>query len=121
MSELAEKIKALKAAHSIEATPQRVRQKQLSAEEPVTRRIRRRTEAPAVSEPAIQPDVAGSGAETSLPAKSNGRAIAEDRTPTGNPSGYASKFRQEAIRPQMTFQQRLAMERQRKDLEPSLS
>ncbi len=44
VSELAERIKTLKAAHSIEATPQRVRQKQSSAEEPVTARIRRRTE-----------------------------------------------------------------------------
>ena len=44
VSELAEQIKALKAAHSIEATPQRVRQKQSTAEEPVTARIRRRTE-----------------------------------------------------------------------------
>jgi hypothetical protein len=41
-SELAEKIKALKAAHTIEATPQRVRQKHSTAEEPVTARIRRR-------------------------------------------------------------------------------
>ena len=45
VSELAEKIKTLKAAHSIEAMPQRVRQKQSSAEEPVTARIRRRAEA----------------------------------------------------------------------------
>jgi len=45
VSELAEKIKTLKAANSIEATPQRVRQKHSSAEEPVTARIRRRTEA----------------------------------------------------------------------------
>ena len=45
VAELAEKIKALKAAHTIEATPQRIRQKQISAEEPVTARIRRRTEA----------------------------------------------------------------------------
>jgi hypothetical protein len=43
-SEVAEKIKALKAANTIEATPQRVRQKQSTAEEPVTARIRRRTE-----------------------------------------------------------------------------
>lgn len=41
-SELAEKIKALKAANSIEATPQRARQKHSTAEEPVTARIRRR-------------------------------------------------------------------------------
>ncbi len=44
VSELAERIKSLKAAHSIDATPQRARQKRSSAEEPVTARIRRRTE-----------------------------------------------------------------------------
>jgi hypothetical protein len=42
--ELAEKIKALKAAHSIEATPQRARQKHSTAEVPVTVRILRRQE-----------------------------------------------------------------------------
>lgn len=39
VSELAEKIKMLKAAHSIEAAPQRVRQHHSTAEEPVTARI----------------------------------------------------------------------------------
>jgi hypothetical protein len=43
-SDLAEKIKALKSANTIEATPQRVRQKRSTAEEPVTTRIRRRHE-----------------------------------------------------------------------------
>ena len=43
-SELADRIKTLKAANSIEATPQRARQKHSSAEEPVTARIRRRHE-----------------------------------------------------------------------------
>ena len=43
-SDLAEKIKALKAANSIEATPQRARQKHSTAEEPITARIRRRQE-----------------------------------------------------------------------------
>jgi hypothetical protein len=65
---------------------------------------------------AIPPDPPESGP----PAKSNGQAIAEDQTP-GIPSDHASTSRQGAIKPQMTFQQRLAMERQRKDLEPSLS
>ena len=50
-SELAEKIKAIKAANSIEATPQRVRQKQYTAEEPVTARIRRKQEAETPSTP----------------------------------------------------------------------
>jgi N12 class adenine-specific DNA methylase len=43
--ELAEKIKTLKAANTIEAAPERVGKRCSSAEEPVTARIRRRTEA----------------------------------------------------------------------------
>ena len=42
VSEVAEKIKALKAAHTVEATPQRTGKRSGSAEEPVTARIRRR-------------------------------------------------------------------------------
>lgn len=44
VSELADRIKALKSANTIEATPQRVQRKQATAEEPVTARIRRRQE-----------------------------------------------------------------------------
>jgi len=54
-SELAEEIKALKSAHTIEATPLRLGNRHVSAEEPVTARIRRRTEANAVSDPAATP------------------------------------------------------------------
>jgi len=43
-AELAERIKALKAANTIEATPQRSERKQTAAEEPITTRIRRRQE-----------------------------------------------------------------------------
>jgi hypothetical protein len=100
ISELAEKIKALKAAHSIEATPQRVRQKHSSAEEPITARIRRRTEANPVADPAIQPDANASGA--------------------GNPSPETTMTQDSSIKPEMTFQERIAMERQRKEPEPSL-
>jgi hypothetical protein len=49
VSELAEKIKALKASETIEATPERTSPRRLAAEEPVTARIRRRAGAiPAV-------------------------------------------------------------------------
>jgi hypothetical protein len=41
-AELAERIKSLKATHTIEATPQRTGTRRASAEEPVTARIRRR-------------------------------------------------------------------------------
>jgi N12 class adenine-specific DNA methylase len=86
VAEIVERIKALKAAHSIEATPQRARQKHSSAEEPVTARIRRRTEALPSSDPAIQAD------DTAPPTK-----------------------------PQLTFQERIAMERKRNEPEQSPS
>jgi SAM-dependent methyltransferase len=44
ISELAERIKALKTANTIEATPERVDKRHFSAEEPVTARLRRRTQ-----------------------------------------------------------------------------
>jgi N12 class adenine-specific DNA methylase len=99
VSELAEQIRALKSAHSIETTPQRVRQKQSSAEEPVTARIRRRQEANPVSDPVIEADAASSP-KTAHPLES-----------PQNSSG----------KPPMTFRECIAMERQRKDQEPSLS
>ena len=119
VSELAERIKALKAAHSIEATPQRVRQKHSSAEEPVTARIRRRTEAVPASDPAIQPDSPEPGAETSPAAKSTWQSIAENLASLGIESSYTRTARPGTPKPQMTFQERLALERQRKDTEPS--
>jgi len=90
---LADKIKALKSANTIEATPQRVRQKHSTAEEPVTARIRRRTEALPGSDPAIQPDAAASPKTAMLPESS---------------LNSSSK-------PQLTFQERITLERQRND------
>ena len=98
VSELAEKIKALKAAHSIEATPQRARQKHSSAEEPVTARIRRRTEAIPVSGPAIQQDATA---------------------PEAGAAQRPESTQDSSVKPQMTFQERIALERQRKDDGPS--
>jgi hypothetical protein len=56
VSELAGRIKMLKAAHSVGATPERVRQKHFSSEEPVTARIRRKTEALLVPDRPSKPD-----------------------------------------------------------------
>jgi hypothetical protein len=97
-SELAERIKSLKAANSIEATPQRVRQKQSSAEEPITARIRRRTKVVHADDPAIQPEAAAPGTGALLPPE----------------SGQNS-----SVKPQTTFQERLAVERQSKGEGPS--
>ena len=88
VSELAARIKVLNAANTIEATPQRAQRKQAAAEEPVTARIRRKTEAIPASDPAVQPDRAASAENSSN-------------------------------KPQMTFQERIARERQGKDDGPS--
>jgi hypothetical protein len=45
VSELAGRLKVIKAAHNVEATPERVRQKQTFAEEPITSQIRMRKHA----------------------------------------------------------------------------
>ena len=116
--ELAHRIKSLKAAHNIEATPQRARQKQASAEEPVTARIRRRTEAGPVSDLAIPPDAAEPG--TSPPAKSTWQSIAEKLASLGIESSYTSKARPGSPKSETTFEERLAVERQGKDTEPDL-
>ncbi|MGD0768002.1 MAG: hypothetical protein ABSB42_07385 [Tepidisphaeraceae bacterium] len=88
--ELADHIKALQAAHNIDPTPQRVRQKQTSAEEPVTARIRRRAE--------------------SMPASDTAADAAVSLEPLQDSSGN----------PPPTFQERLAIERQRQLEGPSI-
>ena len=91
VSELAEKIKTLKAANSIDATPQRVRQKHSTAEEPITTRIRRRTEGlPASASPIESAATSWQGAV--LP---------------------PSTAQNSSAKPQLTFQERIAMERRR--------
>jgi N12 class adenine-specific DNA methylase len=58
VAELAERIKALRAVHTIEATPQRTGTRSCSAEEPVTARIRRRANATSASAAVVEPDSA---------------------------------------------------------------
>jgi hypothetical protein len=99
VSELADKIKALKAANTIEAAPQRVQRKQAAAEEPITARIRKRQEANSESQQMIGQDVS-----PELPALQPPPAAGDDSF-AGQP---------------MTFQERIAMDRQRKDREPNL-
>ncbi len=56
IAELAERIKLLRNANSVEVSPERTGNRQVSAEEPVTLRIRRRTEAAPVVTPATEPE-----------------------------------------------------------------
>jgi hypothetical protein len=98
VSEIAERIKALKAAHSIEATPQRAGQSHATTEEPVTRRIRRRTETNFASDPI-----------ESQEATENHGAI--------RPSGPDDPRSPDSTK---SFQERLIRERQHVDDLPSL-
>jgi hypothetical protein len=88
--ELAERIKSLKAANTIEATPQRVQRKQAAAEEPITARIRRRQEANPLSDQAVEHDDERRGVETLPP-------TAGEVSPTN---------------PLISFRERIALERQ---------
>jgi hypothetical protein len=114
VSELAERIKALKAAHNIEAAPQRTRQKQSSAEEPVTARIRRRKEA------MLQFD-ASEPVPVTIPAdESTSHAISANQIPV-MPYHHTMTSPHPPLKAHTTFRQRLDMERQRSRQEPSLS
>ena len=99
VSELAEQIKALKAANTIEATPQRDRQKHSTAEEPITARIRRRHEASPISTQPIEQDATHRAQET-LPQAAAERSF---------------------MKPPMSFRERIAIDRQRRDERPALS
>jgi hypothetical protein len=99
VSELADQIKSLKSANTIEATPQRVQRKHASAEEPITARIRRRQEEQVESDLPVDQD--DSFKPSALPSP----GVGEDSF-DGQPK---------------TFQERIAMERQRQDREPSLT
>ena len=98
VSELAEQIKALKAAHTIEAAPQRIQRKESTAEEPVTARIRRRQEA---------------NTESGEEAQLDGDPRAQDTMRPEAREGAARK-------PPRSFQERIALERQNKDQGPDL-
>ena len=79
VSEIAQRIKELKSAHTIEAPPQRTGNRHAEAEEPVTARIRRQAEATAASGAAMDPDDATAPASISPPPES--LAITEPSTP----------------------------------------
>jgi hypothetical protein len=97
---VADKIKSLKAANTIETTtPQRVQSKQATAEEPITARIRKRQEANSASDHLVEGDVSPEPSALQPP------PAAGDDSSDGQP---------------MTFQERIAMERKRQDHEPSL-
>jgi N12 class adenine-specific DNA methylase len=120
ISDLAEKIKALKAVHSIEASPQRVRQNHSSAEEPVTARIRRRSESADGSEMmSMRGDIAHQAGQPIQPS-TEAHTDVDHSGQHPMPYDKSAPPNESPAKPAMTFQERLASERRGKDLEPDL-
>ena len=106
VAELADRIKALKAAHTIDAAPERTAARRIAAEEPVTARIRRR----AIAAPAIEPPAEP---EAAPPARRD-----EARRAVIAPSPEAMK----AVtgRPHTDYRHRIARDRRPKDRQAGL-
>lgn len=119
VSELAERIKALKAANSIDGTPQRVRQNHSTAEEPITARIRRRTETDHTSDQPVDADASSTLAF--LGPESTTLAVAANKTLRGASSCNNSTTRNGDVKPDVTFHERLEVERRGMQPKPSLS
>jgi N12 class adenine-specific DNA methylase len=92
VSELAVRIKAMKAANSIEVTPQRTREKPSTAEEPITARIRRRQGATTASDPTKEADTSSQAWIATPPESSQNSSITSP----------------------LTFRERIALERQQR-------
>lgn len=99
-SELAERIKALRAEHTIEAAPERSGARRLDAEEPVTARILRRTATSSAPDQAVEPDV-----DQSAPAHESD-SFAPPKVPSVAAGGLGSPHR-----PAKPYREQIADER----------
>ncbi len=108
VAELAERIKTLKAAHTIEATPQRTGKRRSSAEEPVTARIRRRIEANPAAASETEAEAAAAPSAATEPAKSEALAALENLPPLGTPSYDPNAAQHWSVQPEKTSQERAA-------------
>ena len=119
VAELSERIKSLKAAHTIDAAPERTAPHRIVAEEPVTARIRRRTaEAPAIELPE-EPTPAVATVE--IPSTEATPAARHEESP---PQAVIYPFREmppsAPARPQPAYRQHIARGRRQNDRQLSL-
>jgi hypothetical protein len=77
-------IKALKAAHTIDAAPERTATRRIAAEVPVTARIRRRTNAASAIEPPAEPTPDATPAKTPQAEASAGALAKEEAAPAAS-------------------------------------
>jgi hypothetical protein len=111
VAEIAEQIKALKAESAVEAAPQRAANRQVSAEKPVTARIRRRIEAVPASEPAIEPAVMPE--KTAAPPEPAAPGMPTQITLPGIPPHDTGPHENSSSTPEKTYQNRIATGRRK--------
>ena len=117
VAELAESIKALKAAHTIDAAPERTTSRRIVGEEPVTARIHRRALAEVASEP--PPEPASPPAEI-LPAVTATAARAEEPPPAAVIAHFPNGKPIAPPRPQAGYRQHVASTRRQDTRQLSL-
>ncbi|HEX4053857.1 MAG TPA: DEAD/DEAH box helicase family protein [Tepidisphaeraceae bacterium] len=110
ITELAGRIKSIKAAHTVAAAPERVRHTHSSAEEPITARIRRRTETRPVSDHVPEPDAVVPTTATSLEPEFASLPNSGGLSPE-IPADDASMNKDCVMRRELTFQERIAKSR----------
>ena len=108
VAELAESIKALKAAHTIDAAPERTTSRRIVGEEPVTARIHRRALAEVASEPPPEP---ASPPVEILPAVADTPARAEEPPPPAAIAHFPNGKPIASARPQSGYRQHVASTR----------
>jgi N12 class adenine-specific DNA methylase len=113
VSDLAEQIKALKCTHRIEAVPERTGKRRASAEEPVTARLRRRTEPNTAPAPAAEPGDEASREGATPPPESAAVAIPANPAPPGAPSPHPGTAPDSPVKPGNTYQNQVATGRRK--------
>ena len=117
VAETAERIKALKSAHTIEPAPERTKARSAAtAEEPVTARIRRQAEAIPAPEPVSEPEAPASPAEPTPPAASVAAVPAADPEPQVISFPDARPAQNHPIRHKPAFRERVARDQRQMSL-----
>ena len=103
----------MKAAHTIEAAPERTAPRRIAAEEPVTARIRRRSEAALATLPTAGPEPEATPAE--IPPVQAASAPCEEPAPPAVIYPFPERMPDEPARPQTAFRQYVARPRRQND------
>ena len=119
VAELAERIKSLKAAHTIDAAPERTAPRRIAAEEPVTARIRRRTESMPAIEPPAEPETSPATPVEILPVEAAPAVSHEEPTPQAVIHPFL-ELPSALPRPQPAYRQQVARSRRQNDRQMSL-